>query len=256
MNNITTLTLQIISTIPVDILMISCWQQCFNDIKISKKKITILAVFITLATAILNYNLPKEIRMFIMFSFFILVNYIFISKNFYKAIISVLILEVIAWIIEFSFFIGASIIFSKKVYTFLNSIGGFITLNLYITFILFIALKRKIPNRIYEKLNGIWKSITTNETVLYLIIIMLIIIISTIESYVNLPTQAILITNTIMAIIFIIIILKFTSIKANYNKINNQYQTSISSLKEYEEMIDKYRVNNHENKNELMTIHQ
>ena len=45
-----------------------------------------------------------------------------------------------------------------------------------------------------------------------------------------------------------------SKIKANYNKISSKYETSIYSLKEYEVMIDKFRVYTHENKNEFYTI--
>lgn len=40
----------------------------------------------------------------------------------------------------------------------------------------------------------------------------------------------------------------------NYNKVYNKYNVAINSLKDYETMMTQYRVNNHENKNLLLTI--
>ena len=84
--------------------------------------------------------------------------------------------------------------------------------------------------------------------------IIFIIIISIVESYMNFPVSVVIITNTVMALVLITIIIKFVTTKSNYQLISNKYQTSIKSLKEYETMIDKFRVNTHENKNELLTI--
>ena len=84
--------------------------------------------------------------------------------------------------------------------------------------------------------------------------IIIIMIIATTESYRNIPITIILINNTMMVIIFIYIIIKSKLTDNKLDKVSNKYHTSITSLKEYETMIDKFRVNTHENKNELMTI--
>lgn len=60
--------------------------------------------------------------------------------------------------------------------------------------------------------------------------------------------------NTIIIIIYAILVFKFLITKSDYNEISNKYVNSISSLKEYEDIMDKYRVLNHENKNQLLTI--
>lgn len=66
------------------------------------------------------------------------------------------------------------------------------------------------------------------------------------------------ILNIIMLILLVIIIsiiyFKDLKIRFEYDETKEKYLTSVHSLVEYEEMIDKYRVNNHENKNQLLTI--
>ena len=92
------------------------------------------------------------------------------------------------------------------------------------------------------------------EIATYSIMVISILITSIIESYMNIPLSIVLVTNTIMGLVIVSIIVKFVTTKSNYQLISNKYETSINSLKEYETMIDKFRVNNHENKNELLTI--
>ncbi|MCI8545594.1 MAG: GHKL domain-containing protein, partial [Bacilli bacterium] len=40
----------------------------------------------------------------------------------------------------------------------------------------------------------------------------------------------------------------------NYLKVFDKYNTTLSNLKEYEDILNQYRVSNHENKNQLLTI--
>ena len=58
-----------------------------------------------------------------------------------------------------------------------------------------------------------------------------------------------------IAIYFVVIILVLSLKKeSDFLKINDKYSSTKSSLKEYEDMVDKYKIINHENKNQLMTI--
>ena len=60
--------------------------------------------------------------------------------------------------------------------------------------------------------------------------------------------------NIMLVIIYIIVIIKYLIIKYRYNKVSNEYCNIVNSFNEYESMIDKYRILNHENKNQLLTI--
>ena len=40
----------------------------------------------------------------------------------------------------------------------------------------------------------------------------------------------------------------------NYIKVYDKYNTTLNSLKEYEDILDRYKISNHENKNQLLTI--
>ena len=117
-----------------------------------------------------------------------------------------------------------------------------------------LLLKNQIPQKTFKLLSNDYTYSNSYDSLKYSLIIIAIIIISTIESYMELPLTIILITNVVMAILFVRIVINSTKIKANFNKISSKYETSISSLKEYEVMIDKFRVETHENKNEFLTV--
>lgn len=221
-----------------------------NEIKNNAVKVIIIAV----STNIISSFLGQPLRLILTYSILIIINYFLYSKKIKASILSVAISESVIWLAEFSFIIIFSNIYSESVYTFGTNPILYVVISIYIAVILLIISKTKIPNIIYNSLDISPNKISNNEPIFYSLMVIFIVIISTIESHMNLSLTVIITTNTLMALIFIFIILKFTNVKNKYDNINKKYQTSISSLKEYETMIDKFRVNTHENKNELLTI--
>lgn len=236
----------------IGIFSLSCWLK-FSKININKrtKILVIFASSLSITTA--SQFFPNPIKIVIIFITLIAINYFFINQKIKKSIISVTISQLILALSEFSFAIILSIFYSGDIQKFTQNELVFFFLNVYIIIISFLILKSKLIIKVYSSLNtSIGKS--NNETMAYVIMIMVVAIISTTESYMNLPTILVLITNTLMAVIFIGIIITSSNLKTKYDKINSKYETSISSLKEYEIMIDKFRVSTHENKNEFYTI--
>ena len=256
----TELTLQniiinFIANYVIGIFNIVCWYNCFNK---SKKnnwiKILLLAVLMSTLITIFVFILPKPLKMIVAFFTLIFICYTFITKQLKQSIILVMISQLIIWLAECSFMIIILLLNLKNIENITTSSNVFLLLNLYITIISFILLKLKLPQKFYKILINSTKSIKNNATFISSFIVISITIISSAESYMKLPTTAILITNVVMAVIFITIVITSSKTKANYNKISKKYQTSISSLKEYEVMIDKFGVYTHENKNEINTI--
>ena len=108
--------------------------------------------------------------------------------------------------------------------------------------------------RLYKLLMPQRNTNKDTDSIIYAIIMVIIMIAATMETYMHLSFTVVIITNTLMAAIFIGIIIMSKNLKNSFERINSKYETSISSLKEYEVMIDKFRVDTHENKNEFLTI--
>ena len=234
--------------------LVFSWIKLYNkEIKISKLKnaktimsIIIIMIGFTIATT----NLDQPCRIIIINVLLLSTNFILINNNMKKAVTSTIISQIVVNILEFSFIMISSAMYGNKIYTFLSEPIGNFTINVYVSFLVFLIFKSKIIKLISKFL----KNMKDNSIVINSIVIVIIMILTTIESYMKLPIQLLLLTNTLISVFFILLIYKFTEAKNKYNNINNKYQTSITSLKEYETMIDKFRVNTHENKNELLTI--
>ena len=255
MNNSVSLIYNIIGSLMLFSIITYCWQKCLNH-KYSFKNMETLSsiIIITILSIVSDYIFPKPIRILVIFIVLLFICRMKFSSKLRDSILLVTISELTLWISEFSFAIVLSSIYKGNIQNLVNKGPIFIILNLYITLLSFLLIKLGITKKLYVKLKKSYEIMKKNELFLYPVMIVLIVIVSTAESYMNLALPVVLLTNLLMGIIFILVFLNMNITKEKYNMINNQYQTSISSLKEYESMIDKYRVNNHENKNELMTI--
>ena len=232
-------------------LCVCCWNKCIDvDRRLSKGNIFAFGVFIVIITTLLSMVLPKSTRIFVIFIFLIIACKRAMHINYSTSIVLVIISQGITWIGEFSFAIFISLFYHGDIQELVRQPWIYLLLNFYVTFILFVSLKLKIPQYLFEKI----KSYKSKTSVIYSIIVIFLIILSTIESYMKLTITTMLIINVSMAIVLIFIIFMAGKTKANYDKISKKYQTSVSSLKEFEIVIDKFGMITHENKNEFQTI--
>ena len=248
----------VLITIVLSILLafahIYCWKQLFDQPfeKFKNSKYIIILILIILTLDLSNYLFPQPFRMIIITLLLITINYFFISKDLKKALILSVISQMILSLTEVSFVIAGSLVFGNKMDTLVREPIPFIILHIYVVIISCLVVKTNLVKKIYSL---ICNNKTKNfESIAYSLMIIVTMIIATIESHIPMSLTLVLTINTIMSIIFISLVITSSKIKTNYNKINSKYQTSISSLKEYEVMIDKFRVDTHENKNEFLTI--
>lgn len=227
-----------------------CWNNLYTLGK-NKKQLFCLWILLSSLITIINYFFTNPYKIIISFITLLIINYLAITKSMKHSIILVVISQMILAFTEFSFVIICSFIFGNKIYELLYEPLPAILLNIYILIVSSIIAHFKFIKKIYYLFYNNTKS---KEDIVYSLIIIFILVIATAESHMKLPLTLVLVTNVAMAIVFIGIVIMSTKIKENYNKINSKYETSISSLKEYEVMIDKFRVDTHENKNEILTI--
>ena len=217
--------------------------------KLTSKKNTFLALIMTITAAVLNFCFGQPIKLLLSFVFLLIIGYIITNRKIAESFILIITLQINIIISEMIFSGVINLLFSN---TYNEVIVTFS--NYCVAAFLLLLIKTKIPKSLFDNLRKSKNIINYKEIIIYSIMIIFIIIISIVESYMNFPVSVVIITNTVMALVLITIIIKFVTTKSNYQLISNKYQTSITSLKEYETMIDKFRVNTHENKNELLTI--
>lgn len=126
--------------------------------------------------------------------------------------------------------------------------------NIFIALILIVIVKRKIVIKIYNEILKFIDKIRTIQLLFFCALIMMIANILSASVYYRIEFQYLLIFNVSMALIVFAIIIYLFRTQNNYNKVSNKYNIAIKSLNDYEDMMTKYRIANHENKNLLKTI--
>lgn len=244
-----------IGTLLLNIFCVYCWFNLLDkSVKWKSIKIWLVIVFMAIIGVTLNNLCPQPYKIIVSFIFLTIVSYYVVARSFGTAVILMLISQVIIMISELTFGFIALILFNGNVDKFAPTTNISMISNVYVAIVSLFLLKTKLPSKLFSSFISIANIIKKREVLAYSAMICAVIIVSTMESYMNIPKNVILITNTTMALVFIFMVGKFASAKDKYYKMNSKYQTSISSLNEYGEMLDKYRVVTHENKNQLLTI--
>lgn len=215
--------------------------------------ISIIAVAFLLN--ITSYMFPQPWRVFAIFFVLTVACNAMLNNSLTKSIKVIVISQALIWISEFILSIAYQLISNGKPFINLEKPIPFLIFNIFLIIISYGIFKTKIPTKIYKQISKSEKYKNgRNLNIGYFIGIIIIMIISLIESYMNIPFVIVSITNIIMTIFFIFLIFKMSNVEDKYNNVNKKYRTSINGLREYEEMMDKYRVVNHENKNTLLEI--
>lgn len=244
-----------IGTIFVAVFLVYCWYELLSEkVDVKNVKLYCAVVIMTVIGTFLNYAVPHIIRMLLTVLYLIFISYWFLHRNVKDIILAVLFSYLILMLSELLLVIMLPILFKVNINEVSNSVYGGLIISLLIAVFSLLILKTKFPKKIFNYILKYVKVMKKKEVLTYLIMIIMIVIISTAESYMEFPTEVILITNTAMALIFIFMVIKFAIAEDKYARTNSKYQVSITSLKEYQEMLDKYRISNHENKNQLLTI--
>ncbi len=109
-----------------------------------------------------------------------------------------------------------------------------------------------------KKLYHFFKGITRNISDVHLIFITIIFILGlnifAMIAYYELDFKMMLLFNVVTMVIYFAVIMTALKNKNDYIEVYDKYNTTLSSLKEYEDIFNQYRVSNHENKNQLLTI--
>ena len=237
------------------IVIIYAWHLLMGkNVNLKDYKVYLSLIIGTVCGCVINFYLPFALKLILMVLLMFIINYFFFCKNSSKSLLIVIVTEFMAIFYELLVAIVAFLFVGNNAENILNSFNGTLLISLGVPILLFVFFKTKIPFRLYDYLYKTFNNMKQSNLIIYFIATLILISVFFLMTYMDLPKMVVLISNTVLGFFYVIIILKLANIQENYRKINSKYETSISSLKEYEDIMDKYRIANHENKNQLLTI--
>lgn len=223
----------------------------------------------------IDYKKTKNWIIWLLLSSLMLANYYLINQNLrmiviiimiyftYKTIFNtklkdnivvVFLAQTNMMISEIIFLLILTIVKTTNVQILIDLYSGTLFTNFMISIIAILFIKIPIWRKISTKIKNL--NIHPNKYQITILLSVLLISINFIflSMYYKYNLSYIIFVNSIISIIYLIINFRFLDAQSKYYQIHGKYNTTLNSLREYEEILDVYRVSSHENKNELLTI--
>ena len=234
---------------------IYAWSK-FYDEKINFKKLSFyISLILMTACGILGAIFINAYIKMIMVAFvFCFCNYIIFHKKMHEVAISTLLGHLVLSICDA---IGAAfliLLFGKDaVYVknefFVTFVGNFLVAILFL-----IIIKFKIFKKIYSKMVSLTNKMKFKNLIFAFLLFIISINFSMAVIYYQIKSIYAIVVNTLLVLVYSFIVYRSLNEK-NINMIIKAENTSLmESLNEYENMVDRQRVDNHENKNQLLII--
>ena len=231
------------------------WNTWSNEkIKIKSLRTIFLLVITTIFTLINYFNVNEFIKIINMTMILIISYKYLFNVKLRESLSGPLIIQTIYFISELLFAIFLVVIIKQKTNQLTNNYFGTVIANGGITIIAFCISKISIIRKIYNKLNRYISNFDEISVIFTICILIFIYTIFAVNTYYNLNSDLLFILSLTIAILSFALVFIFFKTKDDYYRINDKYNNSLVNLKELEKVLSNQRIDNHENKNHLMTI--
>lgn len=239
----------------ITLSIVYIWSILLNKKPKFNEVCTYLILIIMELTTVLNYLYTNQFFKIVIITFLMAIFLKLIFKeNLKKSILGAITSQLIFMISEIVFAFGLIGIFKVDPNDFVNIYFGKFFTNFIISLISIFIIQIKPVKMFYCFLLNVTEKITKKHLILMSLIVMIVANVLTMVLYYEFNFMYLMIFNMFLTIGCLVIILHSFSTKNKYIKVYNKYNTTLNSLKEYEDILDRYRVSNHENKNQLLTI--
>lgn len=231
------------------------WHKLLNrKINFRDPKLYITEVGILLTSSINYLVVNKFVRIIVLTITFMFFFKFLFKETIRKSILIPIFYQAIVFISElFSFFILA-LVCQSKINVFIETFYGILLTNFLVAIISILISRFKFIRKLFNMMLKITEKIKLYQLFIVCLVSFLFLNIFVISAYYKINYYIWVITNILLIAILFIIVLYMLKTQNNYNKVSDKYNIAIKSLNDYESMMTKYRIANHENKNLLLTI--
>lgn len=225
-----------------------------DNLKNKKYKFCICWILLSCLLLINFFFVSGFVRIIIVIlSLFIVYNFLF-KKNVDIIIILSFFTEILMMIAELIFLLLLTVITTPNVNSLVRFHSGTLITNIIISIIAILLGCNKITRKIFDSISLKYKQISGYRFVIIMSVLLITINIIFGYFYKSVNIVYIIIINALISSVYFFICFKFLKTENEYSKINDKYNNTLNSLKEYEDILDVYRVSSHENKNQLLMI--
>lgn len=176
------------------------------------------------------------------------------KENLQKIILTPIYGQLVLMFAETSYALIMTSIFKSNVGMILETQFGKVFTNVFILGLFIIIMYIPFFKKFYNILLKFTNKIRHLQLILFCLIILIFFNIYTIIAFFKIQFSNWIAINISLILICSFIVAYSFKTKNSYNIVNDKYSIAVNSLREYENMMTKYRISNHENKNLLLTI--
>lgn len=225
-----------------------------EKLNLKEKRVWIILIITTLISILNYFNTNQLIKTIIITLIFIIVYKFLFKVQLRQSIAGPLISQVLYLTIETFFIIVMISIFGNSVQDFVSNYFGSFVANITISIGVLIVSKLKIIKKLYYYFGNIILKLDETMVIFLSIMVVFLFNIFTLNALDILSPEMFMIISLSISIISFVLICMYFKAKDDYYKMNDKYNSSLESLKELENALTNHRIDNHENRNHLMTI--
>ena len=244
----------IVGSLAILLSSLYIWHKLF-DISFGFKSIkNYLICLISMILIIVNYFYTYVfIRIIIVSIIFCFTNKFIYKRNNNQTIVSTIISQMILFIADISFGMIVLCAFNFDISK-ITMFYGTLLANGTALIISIIFANLKIVKKLYDFLIDLVETVKQRKVILFALLIIISLNILLALIYFKLNTYYIFFINVILIMIYSYVVVKNLETSSRNEVIKTENDSLMNSLHQYEDMVDRQRVDNHENKNQLLII--
>ncbi len=251
------LIIDLLAMVFVSYVVFNIFQNIYKKPKNTFIRFLIMFLLLPIILLLLFKYLSPYLRMCIIVLIYVSISYFIYSRNLKVAIIDSLYIEIICIVAEAIYTIFYLVSNrSENLMIWNHTTFGLVLSNTVIPLNMLIISRINVVKKFYEKLINIAKSLIKFDMFFYVtffFIIINILLYSIYFIYYTNKALLFLIVTGVM-IMYTIILVFILNGHNKFENIKSKYSISLENLKSYEDMLNQYKVSNHENKNQLLLI--
>ena len=235
--------------------IIYCWYK-LSDLHIEfKSKKLYLSLFIVTIISALNFLIVNKYFRIILITTLLMFAYKFLYKeSLHKSVLTPIYTQVLIFFAELIYLLIYLCIMGNHDQLVKNTITITVINNISVVLVLLVIIQFKFVKKIYLKFLKLTDRIGPKQLTICSLIGMLILNVLIMGSYYKIKFEYFIFINVGFIVFIMILIVHMFKTQNNYNKVSDKYNVAKTSLQDYETMMTKYRIANHENKNMLLAV--
>ena len=244
----------VMGSLAMYIASVYVWKKLYEDnISWSNSKIYVVSIFMIIFGLINYFYNFVFVRIIVLMVFLFFTNKIIFNKDYKKTVLSTILAELLLTVADLLFGLVVLCINGfdiNKITMFYGTLLANVT-----GLIISISLANlKIVKKIYDFLLDLVELVKQKKVILFALLIIISLNLLLAMIYFKLNTYYIFFINIVLIVIYSYVVVKNLETSSRNEVIKTENESLMDSLHQYEDMVDRQRVDNHENKNQLLII--